>query len=53
MAETGIRVEVCLSAAKLFGVKPASILPEIEQVGNGWISEIGYQARGYRLVPVY
>jgi hypothetical protein len=38
---------------KVFGVEPTSILAEIEQVGNGWISEIGYQARGYSLVPVY
>ena len=53
MSKSGIRVEVCLFAVKLFGVEPASILPEIEQVGNGWISEIGYQARGYGLVPVY
>jgi len=53
MSKAGIRVEVCLFAAKVFGVEPASILPEIERVGNGWISEIGYQVRGYSLVPVY
>ena len=53
MSKAGIRVEVCLFAVKLFGVEPASILPEIERVGNGWISEIGYQAKGYSLVPVY
>ena len=53
MSKAGIRVEVCLFAVKVFGVDPASILPEIHKVGNGWISEIGYQARGYSLVPVY
>jgi intracellular sulfur oxidation DsrE/DsrF family protein len=53
MSKAGVRVEVCLFAAKVFGVEPASILPEIERVGNGWISEIGYQARRYSLVPVY
>ena len=53
MSEDGIRLEVCLAAVKYFGVDPASIQPEIRQVGNGWISEIGYQARGYSLVPVY
>jgi len=53
MSKAGIRVEVCLFAVKVFGVEPASILPEIKRVGNGWISEIGYQSRGYRLVPVY
>jgi intracellular sulfur oxidation DsrE/DsrF family protein len=53
MSKAGIRVEACLFAAKVFGVEPASILPEIKRVDNGWISEIGYQARGYSLVPVY
>ena len=53
MSKAGIRVEACLFAAKVFGVEPASILPEIKRVGNGWISEIGYQSRGYSLVPVY
>ena len=53
MSKAGIRVEVCLVAAKVLGVEPASILSEIERVGNGWISEIGYQSRGYSLVPVY
>ena len=53
MSKAGIRVEVCLFAVKVFGVEPASIQSEIERVGNGWISEIGYQHRGYSLVPVY
>lgn len=53
MSSSGIRMEVCLFAAKLVGVEPASILSEVKRVGNGWISEIGYQAMGYSLVPVY
>ncbi len=53
MSKAGIRVEVCLFAVKVFGVEPASIQSEIERVGNGWISEIGYQSKGYSLVPVY
>jgi len=53
MAKSGIRVEICLFAAKLFGVDPGSVLPEVKQVGNGWISLIGYQAKGYSLVPAY
>jgi len=28
-------------------------LPEIKHVSNGWISLIGYQAKGYSLVPAY
>jgi len=52
MSKDGIELEVCLAAVNYFGIDPASIQSEIKQVPNGWISEIGYQARGYRLVPV-
>jgi intracellular sulfur oxidation DsrE/DsrF family protein len=53
MTKAGIRVEVCVFAVNVFGVDLTTILQEIERVDNGWISEIGYQARGYTLVPVY
>jgi intracellular sulfur oxidation DsrE/DsrF family protein len=53
MSKDGIELEICLFAAHLLGVKTASILPEIKRVDNGWISLIGYQAKGYSLVPVY
>jgi intracellular sulfur oxidation DsrE/DsrF family protein len=52
MAKDGIKFEICLFADKVFGVDQSSILPEIKQVGNGWISLIGYEAKGYSLVPV-
>lgn len=53
MAAAGIKMEICMYAARLMGVKPTAIFPEIRQVGNGWISLIGYQAGGYSLVPAY
>jgi len=53
MSKDGIKLEICLFAAKIFGVDPASVLPEIGHVANGWISLIGYQAGGYSLVPAY
>jgi intracellular sulfur oxidation DsrE/DsrF family protein len=53
MSKDGINLEICLVAAKVFNVDPASVLPEIERVGNGWISMIGYQSQGYSSVPVY
>lgn len=53
MSKDGIKFEVCMFAAKHFHVEPSSILPEIKQVGNGWISLIAYEAKGYSLVPVY
>lgn len=53
MSKDGIKLELCLVAANLLGVEASSVLPEIKHVKNGWISVIGYQARGYSLVPVY
>ncbi len=53
MSKDGIKSEICLIAAKYYNVDPASVLPEIKRVGNGWISMTVYQARGYSLVPVY
>jgi intracellular sulfur oxidation DsrE/DsrF family protein len=53
MSKDGIKLEICLVAVKVFNVDPASVLPEIKRVGNGWISMAVYQARGYSLVPVY
>ena len=52
MAKDGIKLEICMFAVKVFGVESSSILPEIRQVGNGWISLIGYEAKGYSLVPI-
>lgn len=53
MSKDGIKFEICMFAANAMAVAPSSILPEIKQVGNGWISLIGYQAGGYSLVPAY
>ena len=53
MSKDGIKLEICLFAAKVFGVDPASVLPGIKQVPNGWVSLIGYEAMGYSLVPAY
>lgn len=53
MSKDGIRLEICVVAAKVFNVDTATVLPEIKHVPNGWISLIGYQAKGYSLVPAY
>jgi hypothetical protein len=37
-------------AVKALG--PATLMPEIEQAGNGFISVAGYQAQGYSVVSV-
>lgn len=53
MAKNGVRLEVCLFAAKVHGVNPATFSPEIHRVGNGWIASLGYQQKGYSLIPVF
>lgn len=53
MARDGIKLEICLFAVNLADVDPATLLPVIKQVDNGWISLIGYQAKGYSLVAAF
>ena len=53
LSKDGMKLEICLVAASVFKVDPASVLPEIKGVENGWFSIIGYQAQGYSLVPNY
>ena len=52
MKQDGVKLEVCKYAVKVLGVNPESILPEIDQVGNGFISVVGYQSQGYSVVTV-
>lgn len=52
LKKDGVKLEVCLYAAKVMKVDPATILPEIDRVGNGFISVIGYQAQGYSVITV-
>jgi len=50
MAKDGITMEVCRIALASANVDPASVLPGITPVGNGWISLLGYQGSGYSLI---
>ncbi|MFD0976836.1 DsrE family protein [Salinimicrobium gaetbulicola] len=50
MTADGIRFEICMTAAHAFGVPADSVLPEIVQVKNGWISLVGYQQKGYSMI---
>ncbi|MFN2369039.1 MAG: hypothetical protein ABR605_08850 [Desulfurivibrionaceae bacterium] len=52
MKKDGVTLEVCLFAARGMGIEPATILPEIDRVGNGFISVLGYQAQGYGTVAI-
>lgn len=50
--QDGIRMEVCMYAVNALGIDPATLMAEIEPVGNGFISVLGYQQQGYALVSV-
>jgi hypothetical protein len=44
---------VCAVATKVVGVDNQTILPEMKVVGDGFISLIGWQTQGYKLVPIF
>ena len=52
MKKDGVKLEVCLYAVKVMGVDKDTIIPEIDQVGNGFVSVIGYQMQGYAVVRI-
>jgi intracellular sulfur oxidation DsrE/DsrF family protein len=52
LKKDGVKMEVCLYAAKSLGVDPATIMPEVDHVGNGFVSLAGYQAQGYAVVGI-
>ena len=49
----GVRMEGCGVATRLFGIDNNALLDGIQPVGNTFVSLIGYQARGYAVIPIY
>lgn len=49
----GVQFQACGIAMKGMDVTPDMLIPNVQAVGNGYISVIGYEAKGYSLVPVY
>ena len=52
MKMEGVTFEICDYAAKVMEVDPATIMPEIDHVGNGFVSVAGYQAQGYSAIRI-
>jgi intracellular sulfur oxidation DsrE/DsrF family protein len=52
LAKQGTHFEACAIATRLFKVDNATILPEVTVVGNTFISLIGYQTKGYAVIPI-
>lgn len=52
MKKDGVKLEVCLYAVEVMGADKTKIMPEIDQVGNGFVSVIGYQMQNYAVVRI-
>lgn len=52
LKKLGYRVEQCAVAVRLLKVDPKDIIDDVPLVGNGYISMIGYQNRGYAFIPM-
>lgn len=53
LAALGVRQEVCSIATRVFKVDNANLLPGLSLVGDGFISLIGWQTQGHKLVPLF
>ena len=49
----GVKMESCSVASRLLGIDNDTIMPEVKPVGNTFVSLIGYQKKGYALIPIY
>lgn len=53
LKKKGVRMEICEIATNFFKVPNDKLLPELKLIGNGFTSLIGYQSKGYGLVPIF
>lgn len=53
LKEKGGKLEICEIATDFFKVSNDKLLPELKLIGNGFTSLIGYQSKGYGLVPIF
>jgi len=52
LADKGIRIEVCQYAMTNFGLTEEDMLETVHVVENTFNSLVGYQTRGYSLIPI-
>jgi intracellular sulfur oxidation DsrE/DsrF family protein len=52
LKKSGVRIEICSVATRVFKVDNARLLPEVILVGNVLISQIGWQHKGYALITL-
>ncbi|MHB8255525.1 MAG: DsrE family protein [Acidiferrobacter sp.] len=53
LSAKGVQFQACGVALHGMDVKPMAVIPQVTPIGNGFISLIAYQEKGYALVPIY
>ena len=53
LSSLGVRMEVCAVATKVFNVDNNTIPKEMDVIADGFISLIGWQTQGHKLVPIF
>ena len=49
----GVKMESCSVSTRMLGIDDDTIMAEVKPVGNTFVSLIGYQKKGYALIPIY
>lgn len=52
LSKLGVQFEGCNIATSLFKVDNDTIIPEVKIVGNTFVSLIGYQNKGFAIIPI-
>ena len=52
-SKAGVRMEVCAVATKVFNIDNNTIPKEMDIIADGFISLIGWQTQGHKLVPIF
>ena len=48
----GVKMESCSIASRILGIDNSTIISGVKPVGNTFVSMIGYQQKGYALIPI-
>ena len=52
-SKSGVRMEACSISARMQDIENDGIISDVKMVGNTYVSLIGYQAKGYSVIPVH
>jgi len=52
-ARPGVQMEACSISARMQDIDNDGIISDVTMVGNTYVSLIGYQSKGYSVIPVH